>query len=86
MAKTAFVRVRVEPDLKAGAEMVLDQLGITPSQAITMLYKYVLREHKWPISTKIPNKKTIKTFKDTDKGVDLNISNSTKEMFNKLGI
>ncbi|ALA61955.1 damage-inducible protein J [Rickettsia amblyommatis] len=34
---------------------------------------------------KIPNKKTIKTFEDTDKQIGLTISNNTKEMFNKLG-
>ncbi len=86
MAKTAFVRVRVEPNLKTSAETVLNELGMNPSQAITMLYKYLMREHKWPITTKIPNEKTIKTFNDTDNQENLTISNSTKEMFDKLGI
>ena len=86
MAKTAFVRVRVEPKLKISAETVLDELGMSPSQAITMLYKYLMREHKWPITTKIPNDKTIKTFKDSDNQTNLTISSSTKEMFDKLGI
>lgn len=86
MAKTAFVRVRVEPNLKTSAETVLNELGMSPSQAITMLYKYLMREHKWPITTQIPNEKTIKTFNDTDNQENLTISNSTKEMFDKLGI
>ncbi|MCZ6919194.1 MAG: hypothetical protein O7C60_01990 [Rickettsia endosymbiont of Ixodes persulcatus] len=35
---------------------------------------------------KIPNEKTIRTFKYTDKQIGLTISNNTEEMFNKLGI
>lgn len=86
MTKSAFIRARVEPELKEAAENVLDELGITPTQAVTMLYKYVAREHKWPTTIKIPNAVTLKTFESTDNKIGLIASNNTKEMFKKLGI
>jgi len=67
MAKTAFIRARVNQALKSEAEHILEEFGITPTQAVTILYKYIAREHKWPIPLKIPNNKTLKTFKATDK-------------------
>ncbi|MEY4464019.1 MAG: DNA protein [Pseudomonadota bacterium] len=86
MTKSAFIRARVEPELKEEAESVLDELGITPTQAVTMLYKYVAREHKWPTTIKIPNAVTLKTFESTDNKVELITSKSIKEMFKKLDI
>ena len=55
MSKAAFIRARIEPELKFMAEGILTELGITPTQAITMLYKRIARDHEWPIELKIPN-------------------------------
>lgn len=68
MSKAAFIRARIEPELKDLAEEVLDELGITPTQAITMLYKKIARDHEWPIDLKIPNAQTRKALEETDKG------------------
>lgn len=86
MAKSSFVRARIEPHLKNEAEYILDEMGISPSQAIIMLYKYLAREHEWPISLKIPNAETIQAFENTDKKLDLVKSKDSQEMFKKLGI
>jgi len=48
--KIEFVRARIEPHLKASVHAVLAQLGITPSQAITMFYKPIEREHGLPLN------------------------------------
>ena len=86
MNKAAFVRARIEPDLKITAEHVLHELGITPTQAITMLYKRIAREHRWPIELKIPNAATLKALKETDKGIGLIKCKNAKDMFKKLEI
>ncbi len=67
MSKEAFIRARIEPELKIMAEGVLDELGITPTQAITMLYKKIAREHEWPIELKLSNAQTRKILEETDK-------------------
>ena len=40
----------------------------------------------WPVPMKVPNAKTLKTFRETDKKNKLVSSKNTKEMFDKLGI
>ena len=41
MAKSEMIRARVEPGLKHEAEAVLEKLGMTPTEAITLFYKQV---------------------------------------------
>lgn len=86
MQKTTFVRARIEPKIKNKAEHILEELGITSSQAISMLYRTIIREHGWPIELKLPNSVTRKTLEDTDKGENLVESKNAKDMFGKLGI
>jgi len=86
MNKAAFIRARIEPELKVIAEDVLDELGITPTQAITMLYKKVARDHEWPIELKIPNAETRKALEETDKGIGLVECKDIEDLFGKLGI
>lgn len=86
MNKAAFVRARVEPQLKIAAEHVLYELGITPTQAITMLYKRVAREHEWPIELKIPNARTRKALEETDKGIGLVECKDIDDLFVQLDL
>ncbi len=62
------------------------ELGITPTQAITMLYKKIAREHEWFIELKIPNAETRKVLEETDKGIELIKSKNIDDLFNELGI
>jgi DNA-damage-inducible protein J len=86
MSKAAFIRARIEPDLKFMAEHVLHELGITPTQAITMLYKRVAREHEWPLELKIPNAATRKALEESDKGIGLVKCKNIDDLFDKLGM
>lgn len=54
MPKTATIRARAEPDLKAEAEAVLAQLGLTPTQAITLYYREIVRERGIPFPLRLP--------------------------------
>jgi addiction module RelB/DinJ family antitoxin len=38
MAKTEQLNIRIEADIKATAEKVLHELGLSPSQAVQMFY------------------------------------------------
>lgn len=86
MSKEAFVRARVEPELKMIAEEILDELGITPTQAITMLYKRIAREHEWPLELKIPTGKTARAIKEARKKKGVVTCKNEKDLFKKLGI
>ncbi len=84
MSKAAFIRARVEPKLKIIAEHVLSELGITPTQAITMLYTRIAREHEWPLELKIPNAKTARAIREARKGKGITVCKDADDLFNKL--
>jgi DNA-damage-inducible protein J len=54
LAKTATIRARAEPALKAEAEAVLAELGLTPTQAITLYYREIVREQGIPFLLRLP--------------------------------
>lgn len=83
---TAFIRARIEPELKYQAETILHELGITPTQAIKMLYKRIARDQEWPLELKIPNQETAKVFEKTDKKVGLHSCKDIDDLFNQLNI
>ncbi len=83
--KTATVRARIEPELKQAVEHVLNELGLSLSQAIELFLKQVKLNSGIPFDIRIPNKETLKTFEDTDKGMHLTRYKNAKDMFKKLG-
>jgi len=58
MAKTEMIRARVEPELKSQAEEVFSRLGLTPTEAITLLYGKVIEHRGLPFAVKIPDAET----------------------------
>lgn len=54
MARTSNVFARVEPELKAQAEIVLNQLGLPMSNAIGIFLKQVVLQRGLPFEVKIP--------------------------------
>ncbi|MGD9152849.1 MAG: type II toxin-antitoxin system RelB/DinJ family antitoxin [Gammaproteobacteria bacterium] len=84
--KSDFIRARVEPKLKANVHRVFESMGLTPTQVITMLYKYIERERKIPFSLSIPNEKTAKAIREAKAGKGLIESGSLDELFDKLEI
>jgi DNA-damage-inducible protein J len=84
--QTSFVRARIEPVLKIEAESVLSELGITPTQAIKMLYKRIARDQEWPLELKIPNQETLEVFEETDQGVGLIQCKDIDDLFHRLDI
>lgn len=55
MANTAPVYARVEVGLKENAEGILSQLGISPSEAIKMLYSQIVLVKGMPFQSKLPD-------------------------------
>ena len=84
MHKSAYIRARVEPDVKVTAEYILNQLGISPTQAVTMLYKRIIRDKECPLELKVPNAATEKSIRDTKARVNLVHCSSAEDMLKKL--
>lgn len=84
--KTEFVRARIEPRLKAEAHAIFEELGVTPTQVITMLYKQVKNKHALPFDLSLPNAETVKAIKEARQRKGVVVSKNAKDMFKKLGI
>ncbi len=54
MAKSANLYARIEPDVKEQAESILNALGISASNAITMFYKQIILQKGLPFEVKLP--------------------------------
>ena len=67
-------------------ERILAKLGLSASEAINLFYQEVKRRRGMPFNVSIPNRLTIKTFKDTDAGKDLVRCQDGEDMFAKLGL
>lgn len=82
---TDQLNIRVDHDLKIGAERVLNELGIKTADAIRMFLTQIYLTKSFPIELKIPNKTTIQAIEDGDKGetTKTNLS-GLKSMFESL--
>lgn len=54
-ARTANVMARVEPNVKAQAEAIMDQLGIPASVVINALYKQIVYKKGIPFPLTLPS-------------------------------
>lgn len=86
MQKTTTVRARVETKLKDDAEAVLQKLGLTTSQAITIYLKQITLYKGIPFEVKIPNETTLKAIEDTKRKKNLETFKNTGELFENLKI
>ena len=62
----ANVNIRIDEELKKEAETIFNELGLTPTAAITLFYKQVVRTYSIPFELKldVPNKETVDAIKE----------------------
>lgn len=78
MAKTEQLNVRMDPGVKASAEAVFRELGMTPTQAITLFYHQVSLQQGLPFALKIPNAETQAAMREVQERCDLNHYDTTE--------
>ena len=64
-AKTANILARVEPEVKAQAEDILEALGVPASVLINMLYKQIILTKSIPFPLSIPSAPAARDEMDT---------------------
>jgi len=84
MNKTAMIRARTEPNLKQEVERIFKELGLTVTEAINLFFRQIRLRKGLPFEVSIPNKKTIKIFKNTDMGKNIVKHKNVKDMFDEL--
>jgi DNA-damage-inducible protein J len=84
MPKSAMIRARVEPDLKERAEAMFEELGLSPTTAITLFYRQVVQFEGLPFPLRIPNAATRRAMRDAEAGRNLIRAGSMDELRAKL--
>ncbi|MDQ3459448.1 MAG: type II toxin-antitoxin system RelB/DinJ family antitoxin [Deinococcota bacterium] len=86
MPKTEQVNVRMNPEVKTSAEAVFRELGMTPTQAITLFYHQVSLQQGLPFELKIPNAETQVAMSEVQGRHDLNHYDTTEDLKKALGL
>ncbi|MBA3035604.1 MAG: type II toxin-antitoxin system RelB/DinJ family antitoxin [Desulfobacterium sp.] len=84
MGKTATIQTRVDPDVKRNAQIILNKLNISMSEAISMYLSQITLQRGIPFEIKIPNEVTAKTLRDSENGNNLHKVDSVDELFEEL--
>ena len=85
MAKSAMIRARTEPGLKAEVDKIFHKLGLSCSEAINLFFAQVTLRKAIPFDITIPNKTTLKATKDVEEKKATQ-AKDLKDLFRKLGI
>ncbi|MFH1907246.1 MAG: type II toxin-antitoxin system RelB/DinJ family antitoxin [Chloroflexota bacterium] len=64
MSKTTMLTARIDPELKRDTEMVLKDLGLTTTQAITLFFRQIRMRQGLPFAVSIPNAETELAIED----------------------
>ncbi len=83
-AKTGYINARVEPKLKKRAEAVLDKIGLSTTDAVTMFLKQVVAQKGLPFPAKVPNRETIRAIEELERGGGTRHTGDTAALFNAL--
>ena len=84
MGKTGYITARVEPKLKASAGKVLNKVGVSTSDAITMFLRQVVLQGGLPFEVRVPNAETKKAIEELESGGGEIARGSTKEIFDEV--
>jgi DNA-damage-inducible protein J len=71
MPQTAVVHARIDQATKAATEKVLNSLGMTPTEAIRLLYRQIAIRKSFPLELHVPSKLTASVLSKSDKNQDI---------------
>ena len=86
MAKNTSVNVRTTEDVKKGAEVILNGLGLNISSAVNLFLKQVINYRGIPFDLRLPNEKTLQAMDDIENTRNLESADTVEEMFEKIGV
>ena len=80
MNNTATVHARIDSKTKQASERVLHKIGMTPTDAVRLLYRQIALRKEFPLELRLPNKLTASTLDKSDRGEDIEALDSLDQM------
>jgi len=84
MAKSSVISARIDSDLKQDTENILRELGLTPSQAITLFYRQITLFSGLPFPVSLPNEKTKRALHEAKKRYRLGTYETVEDLLTDL--
>ena len=81
MSHSAVIHARIDSDTKAATERILEALGITPTEAIRLLYRQIALRKEFPLELRVPNAVTASVLTKSDKNEDVESFDSTDALY-----
>ena len=63
---STMLHVRIDEDLKAKATQALNEMGLTPSEAVRLLYHRIVADQAFPLELKVPNRETKEAIREAE--------------------
>ena len=86
MPKNANLNIRTTLEIKKGAEIILNGLGLNISSAVNLFLKQVIHYKGIPFDLRLPNQETQQAMDDINNSHDLESADTVEEMFEKIGV
>lgn len=83
MPANAVVRARIDENTKKDATLVLESMGLTPSDAFRLLMTRIATERTFPFDLRVPNAETVEAMRSGLRGEVTRVG-SVAELFEKL--
>ena len=80
MNKTSTVHARIDSKTKYASEQVLHKIGMTPTDAVRLLYRQIALRKEFPLELRVPNELTAHTLAKSDRGDEVESFESLEEM------
>ena len=81
---TTQITARIDAESKEGARKILNYLGLTMSEAITLYFRQIILHRGIPFDIEIPNELTAKVLADSKNGKGLHEAANVDELFREL--
>ena len=80
MNQTASVHARIDRKTKEESESVLHRIGMTPTEAVRLLYRQIALRKEFPLELRVPNRLTAETLAKSDRDEEVEYFDSMEEM------
>jgi DNA-damage-inducible protein J len=81
MINSSIIHARIDAPTKKATERVLSSIGLTPTEAIRLLYRQIALRGEFPLELRVPNELTAATLVRADRGEELEQLSSTDALF-----
>lgn len=80
MNNTATVHARIDMRTKRASERVLHRIGMTPTDAVRLLYRQIAMRKEFPLELRVPNKLTASTLDKSDRDEEIESFDTLEQM------